>query len=536
MDFCKLGIMFDCSRNAVMNISTVKNWIDITSDLGYNTFMLYTEETYEVENQPYFGYLRGRYSREELMEIDDYAARHNMEVIPTIQTLGHLENIFHWKAYGDIRDCEGILLADDEKTYRLIEDIFSTLSKTFKSRTVNIGMDEAYSLGRGKHKDIYGDEKSTDILLRHLNKVAEIADKYGFKCIMWADMFLKMSLSGDVEAVADVEEVDAKIKDLIPQNVELVYWDYGIDKKFMLGRMKVLSSISDNFWFAGGLWSWCGFAPHNAYSLPAVDAGFANCREMGVKNVFVTLWGDYGAETSKYAMLPSVYYASMVAKGVTDLEVIKGGFAKKFGIPFDDFMEADLKGTPGYSENRIYNPDKYMLFNDLFLGALDLNVAEGDAITYANCVDRLKKLESDSRYGYVFETLRRLSEVLAVKSELGIKTRKAYGEKNRNELEKLLKDYKKLDTLINDFYIAFKNQWERENKPQGFEVQDIRIGGLMLRVRHLSERLEAYLKEEISSLPELEEEILDYNGAPQPTRTPVLVKNWQQIATASPLL
>ena len=45
--------MIDCSRNAVMTVDALKNWIDIMADLGYNTLMLYTEDTYEVENPVY---------------------------------------------------------------------------------------------------------------------------------------------------------------------------------------------------------------------------------------------------------------------------------------------------------------------------------------------------------------------------------------------------------------------------------------------------------------------------------------------------
>ena len=45
--FRHFGTMIDCSRNAVMSVPSVKRWIDLTSDLGYNTLMLYTEDTYE---------------------------------------------------------------------------------------------------------------------------------------------------------------------------------------------------------------------------------------------------------------------------------------------------------------------------------------------------------------------------------------------------------------------------------------------------------------------------------------------------------
>ena len=90
IEFKRFGTMIDCSRNSVMNVDSVKRWIDLTSDMGYNSLMLYTEDTYELDNQPYFGYMRGRYSKNELKEIDAYAVSHGMELMPCIQTLAHL--------------------------------------------------------------------------------------------------------------------------------------------------------------------------------------------------------------------------------------------------------------------------------------------------------------------------------------------------------------------------------------------------------------------------------------------------------------
>ena len=53
--FTRLGAMFDCSRNAVLRPETVKKWIDELSALGYTSLMLYMEDTYEVEGEPFFG-------------------------------------------------------------------------------------------------------------------------------------------------------------------------------------------------------------------------------------------------------------------------------------------------------------------------------------------------------------------------------------------------------------------------------------------------------------------------------------------------
>ena len=63
------GVMIDCSRNGVMKPERVKYLIDLLVKMGYNTLMLYTEDTYEVENQPLFGYMRGRYTVEEMKDL-----------------------------------------------------------------------------------------------------------------------------------------------------------------------------------------------------------------------------------------------------------------------------------------------------------------------------------------------------------------------------------------------------------------------------------------------------------------------------------
>ena len=88
--FRTFGTMLDCSRNAVPNLHTLKKWVDLTASLGYNTLLLYTEDTYEVPDEPYFGYMRGRYTQAELRELDAYAKERGMTIMPCIQTLAHL--------------------------------------------------------------------------------------------------------------------------------------------------------------------------------------------------------------------------------------------------------------------------------------------------------------------------------------------------------------------------------------------------------------------------------------------------------------
>ena len=101
-----------------------------------------------------------------------------------------------------------------------------------------------------------------------------------------------------------------------------------------------------------------------------------------------------------------------------------------------------------------------------------------------------------------------------IKSEIGIKTRKAYLEKNTEELKNIAnvvypKILKKLDAFIE----AFEKQWYIECKPFGFDIQHLRLGGLKQRLIYSQKIIKKYLNGEVSSIPELEEPVLPFKKA-----------------------
>ena len=532
--FRRLGTMLDCSRNGVMTVGSVKRWIDLSAMMGNNMLMLYTEDTYEMEGQPYFGYGRGRYTKEELKEIDAYGQSKGVEVMACIQTLAHLNGITRWPAYQPLIDTDDILLAGDERVYELIESMFRTISECFTSRVVNIGMDEAHMIGRGRYYDLHGDADRSEILLDHITRVAQIGKRYGLTMCMWSDMFYRLVVGDYYDSNAPIRE---DIRSRIPENVELIYWDYySTDPQRYRDMMESHAKMKPGFWFAGGLWTWAGFTPHNLYSQRASKAALPACVEAGVQDVFLTLWGDNGGETSKFSILPSWFYASELAKGNTDEQQIREKFSQQFGIVWDDFMLLDLPGSPNSwaGEDTVINAEKYLLYNDPFQGLLDSTLRGDEGASYEECGEKLLPLCGHPEWGYLFETQRMLCRVLAIKANLGQRTRAAYTAGGAEALSAVIKEYKTLEERLEDFYGAFSRQWYRENKGQGFEVQDIRLGGLMRRVKHCREMLENYQQGTLERIPELEETLLDLTGKGTDfQKQPVYVNHWQAIATAN---
>lgn len=495
-----------------MKVDEIKRFVDYISAFGYNMLQLYTEDTFEVTGEPYFGYMRGRYSKTELKELDAYCKKKNVELVPCIQTLAHLNCIFKWKEYSDICDLNDILLVGNEKTYRLIDNIFSTLKECFSSRLVNIGMDEAHMLGLGRYFEQHGYEDKYEIIKKHLSAVLEIARKYGFKPMMWSDMFFRPCNGGQYYSL-DPVVTEAAVKSA-PENVSLVFWDYYHDEKSVYaGMLEAHKKFDNEIWFAGGAKSWYGLTPKNSDSICKMTSAMNACKEAGIDNIFLTLWGDNGGECSCFSLLPSLFYIKKIYDGETDPDIIGKEFYGITGEAFDDMLKLDYANAIGDGLKDGNNPSKYILFGDPFLNFLDSALPDGVSDAYKKYEGELRAASKRSKnFSYLFDVQRSLCDLLAVKSGLGIKTGAAYRSGNKAELDRLLSDYSAAIRKTKKLYTDFRLAWDKENKPFGFEVQDARFGGLILRLSHCKERIKKYLCGETDAIPELEEETLDFFG------------------------
>ena len=510
------GTMIDCSRNAVMTVDMVKKYIDVLSKMGYNMLMLYTEDTYEIENRPMFGYLRGRYTKDELKEIVAYGETKGIELIPCIQTLAHLDTIFRWSEHTPMRDNAGILLVDDDKTYEFIDDMLKTVKECFKSKKIHIGMDEAHSLGLGKFLDKFGFQDRFSILSRHLKRVNEMVKAHGLEPLMWSDMFFRLANHDEYYAYDNPDIITEEITKLVDENIDLVYWDYFVIHKYFADNMiKAHKKFKNNIWFAGGALTWTGFTPHNAHAQRFMKNAIESCKENGVENIIITCWGDDGAETSMFAVLPTLYYCAELYRGNNDINSIKKGFKEMFGYEFDDFMKLDYPSVLLTDKSYYHSPDRIFFYNDPFLGIYDDLLderAETWENNYHNFKAELDKLKNDGEYAYLFDTASALCDCMTVKMLLGKRTRAAYRAGDKETLKNLLGDYDKSIELINVFYDKCRYQWYKENKYIGFEIQDIRLGGLVRRIANCKQMLIDYIDGNIEKIEELENEVLSHNS------------------------
>lgn len=511
----RFGVMLDMSRNAVMKPEQVKEFARMMKSFGYNMIQLYTEDTYEIPDEPYFGYLRGRYTKEELKDIVSYCESIGMEMVPAIQTLAHISQIFRWMPYKKILDIDDIMLTGDEQTYALIDKMFAVTRECYpNSRYINVGLDEAHRMGRGKYLDKNGYTPAMKLFFAHLDRVIEIARRYDFEPLMWSDMFFRIEHGGAYEYLTGAEEpiLSEETLALCPEGVHQVFWRYHDGCMENYDRMLAAhKKFPGETWFAGGAWTWKGFVPHNEATMKAMGAAMKACRNQGVENIVITTWGDNGKECSFWAVLPSLYATRRFYDGVTDMDVIKREFDEITGESFDDMMLLDLPMDYGKIGDYNKTPHKFMLYNDLFAGIFDTTVRAGIRPQYDALVRKLRPLaKSESKFAYLYDNMAWLARTLEQKYDLGVRTRAAYQAGDAETLRALTNEYHELLNSVEYFASTFRTIWYRENKPQGLEVHEHRFGGLMYRIRCQRDRLIQYVNGELESIPELSETILPY--------------------------
>lgn len=524
--FQEMAFMVDCSRDAVLTVESVKKTVRFLALSGYNQLQLYTEDTYEVDNEPLFGYMRGRYSKTEIKDIDSYCKKFGIELVPCVQGLAHYNALKRWCLYPLTEysmDCEDILLAGDQRTYQLIENIFKTLSECFTSRIVNIGMDEAHMMGLGAYLEKNGYKEKSEIFFNHLNRIVEIAKRYGFILMMWSDMLFKIEHGGGFYSEKGLSE---NVKRQIPEDIRLIYWDYY--KLNVDGYNTIMQnhlSIGNEIAFAGGIWNWPSFAPQSEFGLKAVVPAIECCLQNKIKYLIMTAWGDNGGDCPHYSGYNMLLIAAEKAYGNNDMDYIEKSFSSLTGYSLQDFRDL---GLPNVLREEFLtdttNPCKYLLYNDLFLGLYDSALSGKEKEYYISHAKILNAKPNSGEYSFLFSVMAKLCEVLAVKCDLGVRTRNAYLDKN--QFNSILSDYDALIDKVNAFYRVFKDQWFRLFKPFGFEVHDIRIGGLLLRINSCKERIADYCNNKIDRIEELETPIINiYNGRQIP------VTKWTDMVT-----
>ncbi|MDD5688155.1 MAG: beta-N-acetylhexosaminidase [Elusimicrobia bacterium] len=533
------GIMLESSRNGVMTVDNVKAFLRRFALMGINVVLVYTEDTYEVPDEPFFGYLRGKYTQKELRALDDYAYNLGIEMFPCIQALAHLRQILQWdNSYRDVTDTDEILLVGEQKTYKLLEKMISAACAPYRSKRIHIGMDEAHGLGTGIYLERNGYRRKFDIMNEHLTKVCNICKHLGLKPMIWSDMFFRIGSKDN-----DYYDLNAKIPqdviDNIPKNIELVYWDYHHkEAEFYKKFINMHRKLNKEPVVTPGAWNWNCFWSNLPFAYLTIEQCVKACREKNIRQTFLTTWGDDGMENDIYSTLPAAqFFAEMAYSGNVDRKKLETNFYGSCKADIESYELACRVDYPfGTKEPGTSNLSKWLLWDDLLIGLCE---PQQNGLSfkkhYLDLLNGLKQKVGSDEASKRLNFPMQIAKTLSIKCDCRKHLVAAYKSGDKKKLEMLIKtEVIPLLSEIKKLWQIHREMWLATYKPFGLEVIEIRYGGLMARTESLITRLRQYIKGDIDNIPEFETKLIKFHGTSSKHLTRVY--SYKRIATPSAIL
>lgn len=138
-------------KGAPPKVSYLKQIFPVIKEAGANAIVLEYEDMF-----PFSGPLspvpaKNAYTKEDVQTILNLAKSHNFEIIPLVQTFGHLEFVLKLKEFRELREVDDFpqaICPSRNESFSLVENIIDQVMALHpNTRWLHIGCDEVYHLG-----------------------------------------------------------------------------------------------------------------------------------------------------------------------------------------------------------------------------------------------------------------------------------------------------------------------------------------------------------------------------------------------------
>jgi len=285
------GFMLDVSRTRVPTQGELLTLIRALGRLRVNQLQLYVEHTFAFRGHEDAWKDASPLTAAEIRELDDACTELGIELVPNLNTFGHMERWLRHPRYRALAECpEGWIhpltgqfkefpgtLRPDQASVDFAGALLDDYLPNFRSRQVNIGGDEPWELGQGFSKQAVAERGKHRVYLDHLKKLCALGRDRGRIVQFWGDILLEdLALAQDAPA------------DAVP-----VVWGYDAGHPFkeQCGRLRELGRA---YLVAPGTSAWQSFTGRldNALSNQSEAVGAAVRHE--ARGILLTTWGDNG--------------------------------------------------------------------------------------------------------------------------------------------------------------------------------------------------------------------------------------------------
>jgi len=285
------GFMLDVSRGKVPTMAELRRLVEGLHALRANQLQLYVEHTFAWPGHEDAWGDASPLTAAQIKALDDACAAVGIELVPNLNSFGHMERWLRHPRYRDLAECpEGWIhpltgqfkefpgtLRPDQASLDFIDGLLADYLPCFRSRQVNIGGDEPWELGQGRSKQAVAERGKHRVYLEHLRKLCALTAHRGYRAQFWGDILLE----------------DLDLAQEAPADTTPVAWGYDAGHPFdaQAGRLRELGRT---YLIAPGTSTWQSFTGRLDNALTNQREAVAAARAHAARGILLTSWGDNG--------------------------------------------------------------------------------------------------------------------------------------------------------------------------------------------------------------------------------------------------
>jgi len=435
LKFSFRGYHLDIARGGVPTVETFKKILRWLFILKYNYFAIYFEDLFPWKKYPQIGVHRGRLSEEEYKEVVEYGRKLGIEVFPSLELAGHMENILSLPEFRQFSEWhnprEGCLDVSDENARNFAYDLLKEAVELSPSKYIHIGGDETWAMGRGKSLNKTWQFEGPKLYEMHHKNMVDIVKRSGKTPILWGDMLTGMYLREERERSKWAEIVSSEIW----EGVIIANWDYGAsDEEYFRRKINLFGKRKQQQIACPGLSNWNRYYPNFKVALENVKNFLTAAKKEGLPGFLLTAWGDDGEECLFSFLDPLILATMEIAEG-------NGEWREKW-LVLSGETEDVLKARELFGDPQVSEYIKHVLFADFWYYRMNESELKSLKEKWYKILESLSKVNLPEDLDFIRNCI-----------EVGIK--RIEGRASSSDFIALSNKYSKL--------------WLSERKPNGLE-------------------------------------------------------------------
>jgi len=268
----------DLTRGPSSTLANLKDQAELGAFFKLNIFTYYMEYQYAFSKHPEIGPKDGSLTPAELKTLAAHAQRLHLNILGNQQSFGHFTAILAHPEYAALRETPYLLCPTNERTYQLLDDLYSEVAPLLPFPFFNVCCDETEGLGQGPSKPLAEKLGVGSLYVQHLKRLHDlIQGKYGKRMMMWGDIILRHP-----DHLGE-----------LPKDTVMLTWGYDARPSFE-DQIIPFAKSGYEFFVCPGVNCWSRVLPHFSMATTNIRNFVRDGAKHGAIGVLNTAWDDDG--------------------------------------------------------------------------------------------------------------------------------------------------------------------------------------------------------------------------------------------------